>query len=149
MAEIDELLQAITALEAQRTVLGDRVVDAALVPLREKLAGLEQHQPVSRQRRLVTVLFVDIVNSILMSQGLEPEEVLEVMGGALKRLSAPIEAFGGQVTQYMGDGFEAVFGLTRIHENDARQAVRAGLAILAESRTVAEELESPFPDFRL
>ncbi len=144
MAEIDELLQAITALEAQRTVLGDRVVDAALVPLREKLAGLEQHQAVRRQRRLVTVLFVDIVNSILMSQGLEPEEVLEIMGGALKRLSAPIEAFGGHVTQYMGDGFEAVFGLTRIHENDARQAVRAGLAILAESRTVAEELNHRF-----
>jgi len=144
MHEIDELSQAIAALEAQRTVLGDRVVDAALAPLREQLAGLEQRQPVSRQRRLVTVLFVDIVNSILMSQGLEPEEVLEVMGGALKRLSAPIEAYGGQVTQYMGDGFEAVFGLTRVHENDARQAIRAGLAILTESRSVAEDLDHRF-----
>ena len=141
MQEIDELTQAIIALEAQRAVLGDRVVDAALAPLREKLAGLEQLQPVSRQRRLVTVLFVDIVDSILMSQGLEPEEVLEIMGSALKRLSAPIETYGGQVTQFMGDGFVAVFGLTRIHENDARQAVRAGLATLTESRGCAEELE--------
>ena len=144
MQEIDELTQAIIALEAQRAVLGDRVVEAALAPLREKLAGLEGRQPVSRQRRLVTVLFLDIVNSILMSQGLEPEEVLEIMGGALKRLSAPIEAYGGQVTQFMGDGFVAVFGLTRIHENDARQAVRAGLAILTESRACAEELEHRF-----
>jgi class 3 adenylate cyclase/tetratricopeptide (TPR) repeat protein len=144
MQEIDELSQAIKALEAQRVVLGDNVVDTALAPLREKLADLEQRQLVSQQRRLVTVLFLDIVNSTLMSQGLEPEEVLEIMGGALKRLSAPIEAYGGLVTQFMGDGFVAVFGLTKVHENDARQAVRAGLAILTESRACAEELERRF-----
>lgn len=89
MQETAELSQAITALEAQRSVLGDHVVDAAIANLREKLVELEQHQAIIRQRRLVTVLFVDIVNSILMSQGLEPEEVLEIMGGALKRLSVP------------------------------------------------------------
>ena len=144
MQEIDELLQAITALEAQRPLLGDQVVDAALASLHEKLINLEQSQPAGQLRRLVTVFFLDIVNSTLMSQGLEPEEVLEVMGGALKRLSAPIEAYGGLVTQLMGDGFVAVFGLSRIHENDAHQAIRAGLAILEESRVCAEDLEGRF-----
>lgn len=144
MLEMDELSQAITALEAQRTVLGDRVVDAALAPLREKLAELEQRQSVSQQRRLVTVLFADIDNSTLMSQGREPEEVMEILDGALKRLSAPIEAYGGRVTRFMGDGFLAVFGLTRVHENDAHQAVRAGLAIQTESRAYAEELGRHF-----
>ena len=57
MQEIDKLSQAITALEAERAVLGDRIVDAALAPLRERLAKLEQHQLVSQQRRFVTVLF--------------------------------------------------------------------------------------------
>lgn len=142
--EIHELLKAIATLEAQRASLGDRVVDAALDSLREKLAGLEERQPVSQQRRLVTVLFLDIVNSTLMSQGLEPEELLEIMGGTLQRLSAPVEAYGGQVTRFMGDGFVAIFGLTRVHENDARQAVRAGLAILAEARACSEELEHRF-----
>lgn len=141
MQEIDELLQAITALEAQRPTLGDRVVNAALAPLYEKLADLEQHQPASRLRRLVTVFFLDIVNSTMLSQGLEPEEVQEVIGGVLKRLSAPIKVYGGLVTEYMGDGFVAVFGLARVHENDARQAVRAGLAILTESHLCADELE--------
>jgi class 3 adenylate cyclase len=144
MQEIDKLSQAITALEAERAVLGDRIVDAALSPLRERLAELEQRQRVSQQRRFVTVLFADIVNSTLMSQGREPEEVLEIMGSTLKRLSAPIEAFGGEVTQFMGDGFEAVFGLTKVHENDARQAVRAGLAILTAARACAEELDRHF-----
>lgn len=141
MQEIDELSQAIAALEAQRTILGDNVVDAALAPLREKLAEMEKRRLVGQQRRLVTVLFADIVNSTLLSQGREPEDVLEIFGSALKRLSKPIETFGGKVIQYMGDGFVAVFGLMKVHENDARQAVRAGLAILAESRVCAEELD--------
>ena len=144
MQKVDELSQAIAALEAQRAVLGDRVVDTAVAPLREKLAELEQRQPVSQQRRLVTVLFLDIVNSTLMSQGLEPEELLEIMGGTLQRLSAPIKAYGGKITRFMGDGFVAMFGLTRVHENDARQAVRAGLAILAESQACSEELAHRF-----
>ncbi len=142
--EIDELLKAMATLEAQRAALGDRVVDAALAPLREKLAELEQQQSIGQQRRLVTVLFLDIVNSTMMSQGLEPEEILEIMGGALKRLSAPVETYGGQVYQFTGDGFVAVFGLPRVHENDARQAVRAGLKILEEARASAEELERRF-----
>jgi class 3 adenylate cyclase len=139
MQEIDELLQAITALMAQRPVLGDGVVEAALIPLQEKLTRLEQLEPVRRQRRLVTVFFLDIANSTILSQGLEPEELQEVMGGTLKRLSAPIAAYGGVVTQFLGDGFVAVFGLSRTHENDARQAVRAGLAILTESHACGEE----------
>jgi class 3 adenylate cyclase/tetratricopeptide (TPR) repeat protein len=141
MQEIDELNQAIIALEAQRDLLGDRVVDAAQASLREKLASLEQYTPTGRQRRLVTVLFLDLVNSTLLSQGLEPEEVQEVVGNALKRLAGPVEACDGQVIQFMGDGFMAVFGLKVTRENDARQAVRAGLAILAEARACAEELE--------
>ncbi len=141
MKEIDELQRAISALEAQRAVLGDAIVDPALISMREKLAALEARQPASRQRRLVTVLFLDIVDSTTISQGLEPEEVQEVIGGALKRLSLPVEAHGGQVTEFMGDGFVAVFGIPRVQENDARQAVRAGLAILGEAHAVGNELE--------
>lgn len=141
MKEEEELNQAIAALEAQRHVLGNRVVDAAQAGLREKLASLVKYAPTSRQRRLVTVIFVDIANSTALSQGLEPEEVRAVMGGALKRLTRPVEAYSGQVIQFAGDGFVAVFGLIKTHENDARQAVRAGLDILAEARTFAKELE--------
>jgi class 3 adenylate cyclase/tetratricopeptide (TPR) repeat protein len=139
--EIEELLLAITALEAQRLTLGNRVIEAALAPLYERLDALEQQEPATRQRRLVSVLFLDIVSSTMLSQGLEPEEVQEVMGGSLKRLSAPVAAHGGSVIQFVGDGFVAVFGLARIHENDARQAVRAGLSILAESHACEQDLE--------
>jgi class 3 adenylate cyclase len=142
MQEIEEIMQAITTLETQRPKLGDDVVDTALEPLHVRLAALEAAQPAGRQRRLVTILFLDIINSTSLSQGLEPEEVQEIIGGTLKRLSFPIESHGGQITQFMGDGFVAVFGLKHIQENDARQAVRAGLAILGESNVCAADLEN-------
>jgi class 3 adenylate cyclase len=71
MDEIDSIKQAMIALEAQRPVLGDAVVDTALAPLREKLASL-QPRPAAEQRKLVTVLFADLVGSCL-SQHLIPK----------------------------------------------------------------------------
>ena len=133
------------ALEAQRVILGDRVTDAALASIQEKITALEGYQPASRERRLVSVMFLDIVSSTQLSQGLEPEEVQEIMGGALQRLSTPVEAHCGQIIQMMGDGFVAVFGpQAGRREDDARQAVRAGLAILAETKTCGEDLERRF-----
>ncbi len=141
MTDLDEVRQAITSLESQRATLGDLVVDTALASLREKLAALEeQGQEPRQERRLVTVLFADIVGSTAMSLGLEPDEIMEIMEGALKRLSIPVEQHGGRVTRYMGDGFKALFGMPVAHENDAKQAVRAGLGILEAARTYAEVL---------
>ncbi len=143
MTEIEKLEQAIAALEAQRSTLGDGVVDTALAPLREKLGALEaQHLPPEHQRKLLTILFMDIVGSTQMSRDRDPEEIMEIMDGALKTLAAPIEAHGGRVTRYMGDGFKALFGLPVAHENDPEQAVRAGLQILEVARDYASQLES-------
>jgi class 3 adenylate cyclase/tetratricopeptide (TPR) repeat protein len=131
LAEVESIRQAVAALEAQRATLGDAVVNTALAPLREKLSALEQqHEPRAQERRLVTVIFVDIVQSTAMSHGLEPEEILELMDGALARLTASVREQGGQVTRYMGDGLMAAFGLETTREKDAVQAVRAGLHML-------------------
>jgi class 3 adenylate cyclase len=122
--------------------LGDEVVHTVLAPLQGRLAALEERlEPSEPQRRLVTVLFADIACSTQLSQGLEPEEVLDIMDGALRRLATPIDEHGGHVTRFMGDGFLAIFGLPVTHENDARQAVRAGLAILQVAGIYAGELE--------
>jgi class 3 adenylate cyclase/tetratricopeptide (TPR) repeat protein len=142
MSQVDELKQAIAALEGQRAVLGDAVVDTALDSLRAKLAELEAVQePLEQQRKLATVLFADIPRSTEMSQGLEPEEVLEFMDGAMKRLAAPVEAHGGHVIRFMGDGFFAAFGLPVAGEQDAVQAVQAGLSILEEAQAIRGEME--------
>ena len=141
LEEAEGIRRAVMALEAQRTILGDAVVDTAIAPLREKLVALEQQrEPRAQERRLVTVVFADTVQSTAMSQGLEPEEILEVMDGALARLTSSIDEHGGQVTRYMGDGLMAVFGIETTRENDAVQAVRAGLGMLETIREYRETL---------
>lgn len=139
--EVETIRQAMTALEGQRAILGDAVVDTALAPLRDKLQALEQlREPRAQERRLVTVLFVDTVRSTEMSQGLEPEEILELLDGALTRLTAAVTDRGGKVTRYMGDGLMAAFGLEMTRESDAAEAVRAGLAMLEGTLAYGEGL---------
>jgi class 3 adenylate cyclase/tetratricopeptide (TPR) repeat protein len=141
--EIIKLERAIAGLEAQRQVMGDEVVETSLISLREKLANLSGvREPPQQQRKLATILFLDVVSSTRLGQHLEPDEVLELMDDALKRLAAPVEAHGGHVTRFQGDGFKAVFGLPVAHENDPEQAVRAGLDILAVAAEIAQELET-------
>jgi len=72
-----ELEQAIAAIESQRNVLGDAVVDASIVALREKLAAMEAPAR-QEQRKLVTVLFADLVGFTAMAERLDPEDVREI-----------------------------------------------------------------------
>ncbi|MCJ7657705.1 MAG: AAA family ATPase [Anaerolineales bacterium] len=146
-----QLKQTIADIEAQRLLLGDAAVEASLEPLRQKLAELESQVDPSieespsfptRQRKLVTLLYMDVVGSTAMTQHLDPEDTLEIMDNAILRLAAPIEAHGGHVTRYTGDGFKAVFGTPVAQENDPEMAIRAGLGILKISRELASELQS-------
>jgi class 3 adenylate cyclase/tetratricopeptide (TPR) repeat protein len=78
----------------------------------------------------VSVLFLDVTGSTKLAQRLDPEEVHEVMDGALARFSAVVRAHGGSVLQYAGDSLLAAFGDQGAQEDDAERAVRAGLALL-------------------
>ena len=143
MNEREQLEAAIRALEDKRLVLGDAVVEASIAALKKQLeelqaaeAALEQH------RKLVTMLFTDIVGSTEIGQQLEPEEIIEVMETALQRLAVHVKEHGGRVTRFMGDGFKAIFGDPVAREDDAERAVRAGLAILREAQAYAAEIEA-------
>jgi len=137
MATDREQLQAgIAALEAQRALLGDAVAEAALAPLRTKLATLpETHHPAPAQTlKQVTILFLDVVGSTTLSQHLDPEEIHAVMDGALVRCTAIVGSYRGKVLQYAGDSLLAVFGADEVREDDPERAVHAGLALLEEGR---------------
>ena len=149
--QIKQLKQAIAEIEAQRSILGDAAVDASLAPFHQKFAELEaQTEPIketqseipTRQRKLVTLLYIDMVGSTAMTQHLDPEDTLEIMDNALPRLAAPVETHGGHVTRYTGDGFKAVFCDPIVRENDPEQATRAGLEILDIYQALSQELES-------
>jgi class 3 adenylate cyclase/tetratricopeptide (TPR) repeat protein len=148
-SELTNLQTAIAALEAQRQALGDAVVNAALVPLYRQVEALRlQHS--REQRRLVTVLFCDLVGFTHLAEGLDPEDVREVITTIFQCWSAVLRRHGGVVEKYAGDAVMAVFGLERAQENDPRNAVRAGLELGEETRRLRKELQARYGvDLRL
>ena len=144
-SELQQLELTIQGLESQRTLLGDAVTDAALGPLRSRLAKLRstagtQHQ--SQVLKHVSILFLDVVGSTSLAQRLDDEEVSAVMDGTLKRGTAVVEAHRGKVLQYAGDSILAVFGADRASEDDAERSVRCGLALLDLGRTLRAEVQA-------
>ena len=141
MDERRQLKEAIAVQESLRGSVDDAIIDATIATLREKLATIEVSPMPDQQRKLITLLFTDIVGSTTMVRDMDPEDNMELMDGALKRMGKVVEEHGGRVTRYMGDGFKAVFGAPLARENDAEMAVRAGLGILAKAEEIAEEVE--------
>ena len=137
--EQHQIKATIEALEAQRGLLGNSVVDTALAPLRQRLTQLlapanPTPRPQSEQsRKQVTILFLDVVGSTALSRELDPEDVHALMEGILTRCTALVEAHKGRVLKYAGDGLLAVFGADEVREDDPERAVLAGLAMLEES----------------
>jgi len=81
-------------------------------------------------RRVVTVLFADLVGSTALTERLDPEEAREVVGKFYTVVQGVVEGwYEGTVANYLGDAVLAVFGLPAAHEDDPERAVRAGLAI--------------------
>src|SRR5947209_5781914 len=82
------------------------------------------------ERRHLTVLFCDLVNSTEIAAQLDPEEWREVVAGYHRATAQAITRFGGHVAKYLGDGVMAYFGWPAAHDNDGERAARAGLAIV-------------------
>ncbi len=136
----EQLEQAIQAQESLRSKLGDGVVDATIGVLREKLAELTAHAS-PELRKLVTILFADTVASTAISERMDPEDVLQIMDGALKAYSDAVNEAGGTVARLMGDGLLAFFGAPVGREDDPVRAIRCGLDIVNAARTYAKTVE--------
>jgi class 3 adenylate cyclase/tetratricopeptide (TPR) repeat protein len=89
------------------------------------------------ERKLATVLFVDLVDSTSLLTGVDPEVVRRRVQAFFDRVSHCVITHGGIVEKFAGDAVMAAFGIPQAHEDDAERAVRAGLAIL----DAVEELE--------
>lgn len=146
MTEPQQLQSAIDALEAQRGLLGDAVVDTAVAPLRARLAALAAPtappaEPAQALRQ-VSILFLDVVGSTTLARHLDPETVSAVMDDALARGTAIVEAHHGKVLQYAGDNILAVFGADESREDDTERAVHCGLALLELGKVLGAAVEA-------
>src|SRR5207247_10826573 len=81
------------------------------------------------ERKLVTVLFTDIVGSTAKAEQMDPEDVRARLAPYYTRLRAELERHGGTVEKFIGDAVVALFGAPTAHEDDPERAVRAALAI--------------------
>jgi class 3 adenylate cyclase len=102
-------------------------------------ASLGAARPAGEERKIVTVLFVDVASSTELADRLDPEELREVMSAWYAAVRSEIEAQGGTVEKYIGDAVMAVFGVPASHEDDPARALRAALA--ARARLVELNLE--------
>jgi len=130
-AQIEQLRNAINGLESQRNILGDTVVNTALTALRKQLAELEDQAAAqatpAEERRLVTILFIDMVGSTSRAEKLDPEEWRQLIARFHGALGEAITAHHGTIAQYLGDGLLAFFGSKEAIEHDPENAIRAAL----------------------
>jgi class 3 adenylate cyclase/tetratricopeptide (TPR) repeat protein len=110
-------------------------------------APLQDGAPTSalEERKVVSVLFCDLVGFTARSEKADPEDVRARLRPYHERVKQELERFGGTVEKFVGDAVMAVFGAPVIHEDDAERAVRAGLATLA----AIEELNAREPGLDL
>jgi len=99
----------------------------------------------AEERKVVTVLFADLVGFTARAERLDPEDVRAILTPYFARVRSEIEAFGGVVEKFIGDAVMAVFGAPVAHGDDPERAVRAGLAMCA----AVDELNRNDPELEL
>jgi class 3 adenylate cyclase len=93
------------------------------------------------ERRQLTVVFCDLVNSTALAGQLDPEAYREVVRVYQATCAAVIQRFDGHIAQYLGDGLLVYFGYPQAHEDDAQRAVHAGWALWAAMGGLNARLE--------
>jgi ABC-type transport system substrate-binding protein/class 3 adenylate cyclase len=93
------------------------------------------------ERRVITVLFADLVGSTTLAERLDPDETRLIVAEAIRRIVEAVQAYGGYVKDLAGDGVLAFFGAPTAHEDDAERAVLAGLRITAALESYGREVE--------
>jgi predicted ATPase/class 3 adenylate cyclase len=92
------------------------------------------------ERRQLTVLFCDLVDSTVLASQLDPEDLREVIRAYQATCAEVIQRFDGHIAQYLGDGLLVYFGYPQAHEDDPQRAVRTGLAMVQALDTLNRRL---------
>jgi class 3 adenylate cyclase/predicted ATPase len=100
--------------------------------------------PPEAERRQLTVLFCDLVDSTTLAQQLDPEDYRAVVRAYQEAAVAAMQPWGGYVAQYLGDGLLVYFGYPQAHEDATQRAVRAGLAIVEVMTPLNTRLEPQY-----
>jgi len=105
-----------------------------------QVGGTQSHA-LEEQRKLITVLFIDLAGSTSIAERLDPEDLRTVLSVYFNVTSRRIVQFGGTIDKYIGDAVMAVVGAPVAHEDDAARSIDAALAIQADMRLENDELD--------
>jgi class 3 adenylate cyclase/tetratricopeptide (TPR) repeat protein len=111
----------------------------------KSLAVIAPERPPGTERRVCSVLFVDLVGFTPFSQDRDPEDVRELLLRYFDAVSTVVSRYGGVVEQFIGDAVVALWGAPRAHERDAERAVRAALDVvqaMGSGSPIAQELSA-------
>jgi len=114
-----------------------RLVAATPVPLAQKVLDAAH---LAGERRTVTALFMDVVDSTALADQMDPEEWAAIMNGAFDRFYPAIYRYEGSIARLLGDALLAFFGAPVAHEDDPVRAVRAALDMLELAREYGTEV---------
>lgn len=103
----------------------------------------------SIERRIVTILFADLVGFTSLSERLDAEDVSTVQNGYFSAVRETIARYSGQLEKFIGDAAMAVFGIPRTRDDDAERAVRAALALVGAIEQLGPRLGLEATDLRL
>jgi class 3 adenylate cyclase/tetratricopeptide (TPR) repeat protein len=133
------LLRGIAALRASEAASEAR---SAATPRPPTSPAAEPPRPGrDAERRQLTVVFVDMVDSTALSTRLDPEDLHEVIRRYQETCAGVIARYEGHVGHYIGDGILAYFGYPKAHEDDAVRAIRASLDLVDAIARLDGELE--------
>jgi class 3 adenylate cyclase len=119
-------------LECAKSLHAKAIAAAAKAPSKSQAADGE--------RRHLTLLFCDLVNSTEIATHLDPEDWRDIAARYQVIAAAAVTRFGGHAAKYLGDGLMVYFGWPEAHEDDAERAVRAALGIVDEVAALNERL---------
>jgi class 3 adenylate cyclase len=104
----------------------------------ERLSGFE---PIQEERRIITVIFVDLVGFTSRAEKLDPEDVQTILSLYYDRVRNDIESFGGRVDKFIGDAVMGLFGAPISFGDDPERAVRAALSVVESVRELNSQNE--------
>jgi class 3 adenylate cyclase len=93
------------------------------------------------ERRIVSVLFADLVGFTTLSEALDAEDVASIQDAYFAAVRETVERYGGTLEKFIGDAAMAVFGAPHARDDDAERAVRAGLALIGALEQLGARLE--------
>ena len=119
----------------------EKLTSAAPEPLADKVRAASD---IAGERRIVTVLFVDVVGSTALAESLDVETWSRIMSGGFEVVTPAVYHYEGTIARLMGDALVAFFGAPVAHEDDPIRAVRAALDVLDAAEAYAESVRRKY-----